>query len=293
MGFHLKESLPRESHPTAKNRVRGFFGETQESRPKKSAAAQQPRRENRSVTTKNASGVRYYGYRYYDPQTGRWPSRDPIGERGGVNLYGMVGNNLMDRIDVLGLKRLTLKYSILWPEDNRQVDNVLTGGAAQAESLEDVANDIVEKATPYSKDGIDPCHCVEDLTIYAHGFGGSLTLTPDAVPFGPDFKKRKASIMRQLRKAMQKGNMTLVNLYLDQLNGYTSIETALENIGSSMCENSKIKIFSCQTGQCENFDDLFDDYLPNSEVESTGNPGNIIPTPGGGWIPTGVDKPKK
>jgi hypothetical protein len=23
---------------------------------------------------------------YYDPVTGRWPSRDPIGERGGVNL---------------------------------------------------------------------------------------------------------------------------------------------------------------------------------------------------------------
>ena len=27
------------------------------------------------------SGLLYYGYRYYDPVTGRWPSRDPIGER--------------------------------------------------------------------------------------------------------------------------------------------------------------------------------------------------------------------
>ncbi|MDA0768571.1 MAG: hypothetical protein O3A92_17300 [Verrucomicrobia bacterium] len=27
--------------------------------------------------------VYYYGYRYYDPVTGRWVSRDPIGERGG------------------------------------------------------------------------------------------------------------------------------------------------------------------------------------------------------------------
>lgn len=34
-----------------------------------------------------------YGYRYYDPVTGRWPSRDPIGEQGGVNLYGFVGND--------------------------------------------------------------------------------------------------------------------------------------------------------------------------------------------------------
>ncbi len=32
------------------------------------------------------AGLYYYGYRYYDPVTGRWPSRDPIEERGGVNL---------------------------------------------------------------------------------------------------------------------------------------------------------------------------------------------------------------
>jgi len=28
------------------------------------------------------SGLYYYGYRYYDPQTGRWPSRDPLEEYG-------------------------------------------------------------------------------------------------------------------------------------------------------------------------------------------------------------------
>ena len=45
----------------------------------------------------------YYGFRYYDPVTGRWPSRDPIGEYGGLNLYGMVGNNPIRWIDYLGL----------------------------------------------------------------------------------------------------------------------------------------------------------------------------------------------
>jgi RHS repeat-associated protein len=43
-----------------------------------------------------------YGYRWYDPLTGRWPSRDPIGEEGGVNLYGFVGNNGVEKVDVLG-----------------------------------------------------------------------------------------------------------------------------------------------------------------------------------------------
>jgi RHS repeat-associated protein len=43
-----------------------------------------------------------YGYRYMDPLTGRWPSRDPIEERGGLNLYGFVGNDGVNRWDVLG-----------------------------------------------------------------------------------------------------------------------------------------------------------------------------------------------
>ena len=39
---------------------------------------------------KSASGIPY------------WPSRDPIGENGGVNLYGFVGNDGIDSYDVLG-----------------------------------------------------------------------------------------------------------------------------------------------------------------------------------------------
>jgi hypothetical protein len=37
-----------------------------------------------------------------DPLTGRWPSRDPIEENGGVNLYGFVGNAPATKIDILG-----------------------------------------------------------------------------------------------------------------------------------------------------------------------------------------------
>jgi RHS repeat-associated protein len=49
------------------------------------------------------TGLYYYGYRFYDPLTGRWPSRDPIEESGGVNLYGFVGNNGANQWDMLGL----------------------------------------------------------------------------------------------------------------------------------------------------------------------------------------------
>jgi len=47
--------------------------------------------------------LRYYGYRYYDPLTGRWPSRDPIAERGGTSLYRFLKNNPTARIEFLGL----------------------------------------------------------------------------------------------------------------------------------------------------------------------------------------------
>jgi integrase/recombinase XerD len=51
----------------------------------------------------NAPRVGDYGYRYYNPQLGRWPSRDPIQERGGLNLYGFVGNSGVNQLDALGL----------------------------------------------------------------------------------------------------------------------------------------------------------------------------------------------
>jgi RHS repeat-associated protein len=52
--------------------------------------------------TDGETGLVYYGYRFYDPVNGRWINRDPIAEMGGLNLYGMVGNNAVNLFDVLG-----------------------------------------------------------------------------------------------------------------------------------------------------------------------------------------------
>ena len=35
----------------------------------------------------------YYGYRFYNPSTGRWLNRDPFQEDGGPHLYAFVGNH--------------------------------------------------------------------------------------------------------------------------------------------------------------------------------------------------------
>lgn len=42
-------------------------------------------------------------YRAYDTETGRWLSRDPIEENGGLNLYGYTGSDPINAIDPLGL----------------------------------------------------------------------------------------------------------------------------------------------------------------------------------------------
>jgi RHS repeat-associated protein len=51
------------------------------------------------------TGLYYYGYRFYDPSSGRWPSRDPIEENGGINLFGFIENEGTNYIDRFGLSK--------------------------------------------------------------------------------------------------------------------------------------------------------------------------------------------
>jgi RHS repeat-associated protein len=49
------------------------------------------------------SGHYCYGYRWYDPSLPRWLNRDPIGERGGINLYAYARNDSINFADPQGL----------------------------------------------------------------------------------------------------------------------------------------------------------------------------------------------
>ena len=62
----------------------------------------------------DGNGLLYMRARYYDPEVGRFISKDPIGFAGGVNLYNYVGGNPVNWIDPQGL--------VNW-------SSVLTGGA--------------------------------------------------------------------------------------------------------------------------------------------------------------------
>jgi RHS repeat-associated protein len=49
------------------------------------------------------AGLYYYGYRFYDPYLQRWVNRDPIRERGGINVFAFVRNAPLNGRDAWGL----------------------------------------------------------------------------------------------------------------------------------------------------------------------------------------------
>ncbi|MCB1228612.1 MAG: RHS repeat-associated core domain-containing protein, partial [Verrucomicrobiales bacterium] len=78
------------------------------------------------------TGMCYYGFRFYEPESGRWLSRGPIGEKGGLSLYGMVGNDAVNNQDILGLSYNPKKFCCC---KEFYVDGGLQNLKAQAQAL--------------------------------------------------------------------------------------------------------------------------------------------------------------
>jgi hypothetical protein len=57
---------------------------------------------------------------FYNPSTGRWLNRDPIGEKAGDNLYGLVEENPISNVDtdgrsILGRQPIEIPWPAPWP----------------------------------------------------------------------------------------------------------------------------------------------------------------------------------
>jgi hypothetical protein len=86
------------------------------------------------------SGTYDYLRRWYDPSLQRWPNRDPVGEAGGLNLYGYVRNNSIHWKDPFGLR-------IIIPPDTKQSDLYnLFDGLSELQNTE-VGTDLLGKAS--------------------------------------------------------------------------------------------------------------------------------------------------
>ena len=88
---------------------------------------------------RDASGLYYYGYRYYAPWLARWISADPADDIDGLNLYVMARANPIGRVDGQGLQsidsvarpgRLAILHSVATDLTNRVRPRLQASSAA-------------------------------------------------------------------------------------------------------------------------------------------------------------------
>jgi RHS repeat-associated protein len=154
-------------------------------------------------------GVLVYGYRYYDPLTGRWPSRDPIGERGGVNLYGFVGNDTVNCLDIFGLECYFLvnrdqgETTTPIPPESRIPggrDRTVDGGwEDMKKAAEEAGFTVIDDVTRGDIDRAQTSQTCESLVFYTHGNPDGTSIVPPGSSTGRItpaelFEKRQKSI---------------------------------------------------------------------------------------------------
>ena len=106
MAYFCTEPASERRNVTGKNRVWDFFRLSNETHPANRRQPLQPRRKIRPTAMKSASGIPY------------WPSRDPIEEEGGLNLYGFVYNDSFVWIDYLGREPIKPSVQNGWTLDD-------------------------------------------------------------------------------------------------------------------------------------------------------------------------------
>lgn len=104
------------------------------------------------------SGLYYYTYRYYDPVTGRWPSRDPIEEEGGVNLYGFVRNNGVNQWDFLGTEPSPSSPPLVEGPCCCKIDGILTKDKPTAEQVKNCITARAKVIKRYAYFSWNPLH---------------------------------------------------------------------------------------------------------------------------------------
>jgi RHS repeat-associated protein len=151
--------------------------------------------------TDDQTGLLYYGYRYYNPTTGRWVSRDPIGERGGINLYVFIGNCSISQVDADGRQGYSpwpghppLQFQPKYCRFNVTFDFEKPEGGIGRTYVNNIAEASEHLEALFRGRRFDPsgecCKgwCIRSIKLTGHGIGaGKLPLSRDGSDwFDPD-----------------------------------------------------------------------------------------------------------
>ncbi len=104
-----------------------------------------------------ATWLVHFRARWYDPETGRWLSPDPIGLEGGLNLHAFCGNDPVNFLDSYGLSRVIISDK----NGNRII--------LRNPTLDEFRSTVGEM----------PDKCIQNLTIYDHGASNVMSITGD------------------------------------------------------------------------------------------------------------------
>lgn len=116
------------------------------------------------------TGLYYYRARYYDPNTGRFLSEDPIRFSGGINLYRYVGNNAVNEADPQGTNYQDCKDALKELAQaakrvaERTAENAVHGGRldpGHAKALRQALNQLYNALDKVQRH----CGCVVKLAI--------------------------------------------------------------------------------------------------------------------------------
>ena len=69
------------------------------------------------------AGIHYNRARYYNPKSGRFISKDPIGVKGGINLFVYVNNDPISKIDPFGLDIMVIENGPTGTFQQRIIDH--------------------------------------------------------------------------------------------------------------------------------------------------------------------------
>jgi RHS repeat-associated protein len=214
----------------------------------------------------------YYGFRYYDPVTGRWLSRDPLGELGSLNLYSMVNNDMANTWDYLGLKSLKLSYDLA-------TDGFGPFRAKEVSSWEEILADVKKRVeAEIEKSG--EC-CLEELEISGHGTPGFFSGDPG--------KSTEADInFLSFKDYRNKRDGTLSDRRAEKKEVQCQIRNVeiLGELSKYICGDGKVQIISCNLFRGSQGDTF------KKDLESIFGEGNVIgyeyPTE---WGPFSGDDP--
>lgn len=100
---------------------------------------------------RDATGLYYYGFRYYAPWLHRWINPDPAGTTDGLNLFLMVQNNPVKFIDINGLNKYEGKHDTIEIAVKLGRGNIKSRGLSQIKSHDPAAGMRLESALDYAK----------------------------------------------------------------------------------------------------------------------------------------------